>query len=220
MLHRGLDRILGTTSKVRLLRILCAQHRVFSARSLSRLSEITLPAVLKALADLEAEGVVAKETAGGQFLCRINREHALVRNALEPLFQAERAAADELFAALGAAVAAPKPLAAWVFGSVARGEERPGSDLDLFVLVAHEADLAPLEDHLLEEIPAWRTRFGCRVSPMLMTLERALAQAGAPGSMVRHAVADARVLTGEIPPALRDAVDKAHDKKNKASARR
>lgn len=220
MLRNNFDRILGTTSKVRILRLLCSQDRQFSARELTRLTDMSLPAVLKSIADLEADGVLVKETSGGQFLCRINREHEFVRRALQPLFQTERAVADEVLSAIRGALVKPKPLAAWVFGSVARGDERPGSDLDLFVLTARESDAEALEDAMLDELRPWRKRFGYKVSPLAMTLERALSQAKAGSPMIRNAVADARVLIGEIPLSLLEAAEKPHDAKNKTSPHR
>ncbi len=67
------------------------------------------------------------------------------RSALEHALQARpsallRARRDEVLAAL-ARIGAKDP---WVFGSVARGEDDPGSDLDLLVTFPPDADIVTL----------------------------------------------------------------------------
>jgi len=50
------------------------------------------------------------------------------------------------------AAAEPAVLAAWVFGSRARGEGRPGSDLDVAILTTGGAAAAGIEDGLAAEL--------------------------------------------------------------------
>jgi predicted nucleotidyltransferase len=85
----------------------------------------------RALARLVEQGIVDRQVAGTAHMYRLNRDHlaapsltALV--GLRDLFLAQ--ARDRL------AQWRPAPTYAAMFGSTARGQERPDSDLDLFLL--------------------------------------------------------------------------------------
>jgi predicted nucleotidyltransferase len=201
MVNAPLDTALGSVSKVRILRLLCEQERIFTARELSRLSGTTLPAILKSLADLEALGLLIKDRVGAQYQCRGNPQNKLYR-LLQPVFQEEARLKAEFFEAMKAALTKPQPVAAWVFGSVAQNRERAGSDVDLFVLTEKSEDRLRYEDVLLECIPKWQSQFGHRVNPMYMTADRAELQLKGGNPLLKNAIADARMIVGEIPQAL------------------
>lgn len=201
MVNAPLDSVLGSVSKVRILRLLCEQERIFTARELSRLSGTTLPAILNSLQELEALGLLIKDRVGAQYQCRGNPQNKLYQ-LLQPVFQEEARLKAEFFAAVRGALDKPQPVAAWVFGSAAQNRERPRSDVDLFVLTQRQEDRQPFEDRLLEYIPVWQKTYGHRVSPVYMTEDRAMSQLKEGNPLLKNAIADARMIVGEIPQAL------------------
>jgi hypothetical protein len=84
-----------------------------------------------ALARLVEQGIVSQRRAGAALLYALNRQHLAA-----PLIVALVDLRAEFLRRLGEAMASWRLPAAYaaVFGSVARGHERPDSDLDLFVL--------------------------------------------------------------------------------------
>ena len=201
LLADPLDQALGTTSKIRVLRLLVNQERTLSAREVARLTGMSLPPVLKSLRDLSALGVIVREETPGQLLCRANRDHLLVRTALGPLFAAEAEWTAGVFTRVRAALTADV-VAAWFFGSAARGEDSPVSDLDLFVLAASEPAADRIREALAERGADWRRELGADLRPVVMTVDAARAQRAAGNPLLLTAVRDARLVTGVIPKEL------------------
>lgn len=216
LLNHPLDDVLGSTSKVRLLRLMIQQDRTFSGREAAQLIGTSRTAVLAALNDLVKLGLIHREESGRQFLCRANREHRLVRTALEPLFTVESGWTDVLFSTLREAVmefetrsagmsaqSSRDILAAWIFGSVATGRDKPGSDLDLFVLTRESDMVSLVSEHILEYLLKWQRELGADVRPLVMSLREAVKQSRARNRFIIEAIRYGRVLIGEIPAELR-----------------
>ncbi len=206
LLTTPLDQALSSRSKIRLLRVLIQQDRTVSARELTRLTSMSGPAILAALRDLAGLGLITRELSGRQFLCRANRAHMLVSSVLQPLFAAEAAWPAMLLASIRDLVtlkSGQPVIAAWIFGSVATGQDEPGSDLDLFVLTRSEAERTAVADHIAEAGAAWTRQFGPEVRSVVMTVESARAQLAAGSPFIQEAVRQARLVIGEIPHELR-----------------
>ncbi|MBI2081081.1 MAG: nucleotidyltransferase domain-containing protein [candidate division NC10 bacterium] len=98
---------------------------------------------------------------------RLNEDHWLVRRGLRPLFDAEAG----FFAEVGEAVqkaAGARVRSVVLFGSMARGEAGPESDIDLLCLTASAAASAEAERNLAEATAGLRRQFGRRFSLMVL----------------------------------------------------
>lgn len=126
----------------------------FYLRELARSSGTTASSLQRDLAALARAGIVLRTAHGHQVYFRANRAC--------PVFDELRGLVVKTFGAAAILSEALRPLAdridaAFLYGSVARGEERAGSDIDLFVLGAAgfgeviEA-LAPAQRRLAREI--------------------------------------------------------------------
>lgn len=127
------------------LAVLAGAEDEFSGRRLHRvLGRGSEHGVRKAVERLVEEGIVQRRQAGQAKLYRLNRDH-LAAPCVEDLSSLRA----QLIARLREAAAGwnPRPHSSFLFGSVARGEASPGSDLDLLVI---RAEGTP------EEEPAWR----------------------------------------------------------------
>lgn len=160
------------------------------ARLAARGSRQGIAPVVDRLVD---HGVVLAEPASQGHLYRLNREHLLAAVVL-----AVASTRSILLERIGSRVAAldPPPVHASVFGSFARGEAGPDSDIDLLLLSASESDLESLEDpvaSLKADVERWT---GNRVQLLLLTVERCRGLRAAGEPIVDEWLADARRIEG------------------------
>jgi len=95
----------------------------------------------KALRELHQVTVLDFRKMGNNFIYSLRRDHFLVRNLLVPLFGQEAGAKVrllELFKRTLSAGEREQIISVAIYGSVARGQERPTSDIDLLILVESE----------------------------------------------------------------------------------
>jgi predicted nucleotidyltransferase len=164
------ERLLGSQTGVKVLRVLVRHPGAeMTGREVARLAGAPHPRVLERLAALEAEGLVARRFAGRAHLWRLEASHVLV-GPLRELFGVDRHVQQELQRSIQRSLSrVPGVVEAVLFGSVARGDEEPLSDVDLFVLVkdrkskqAAKRELETLRTHI-------RDRFGNWLQPMVYT---------------------------------------------------
>jgi hypothetical protein len=115
------------------LEVLASTEVALTGRGVAALLEgrVSSRRVIDVLNELVDAGVVLRDRIGAAYQFRLNREH-LAAPAILRLAGLRSALID----AIGDAVAswALPPVAVWLFGSVARGNAGPASDVDLLVL--------------------------------------------------------------------------------------
>ncbi|WP_420614063.1 nucleotidyltransferase domain-containing protein [Candidatus Spongiisocius sp.] len=121
----------GLTGAV--LEVLCRTTRPLSGRAVQRLlpKPASQAGVQKTLDRLATAGLVTQTAAGRSILNLLNRDHALAPAVVEAV-----AVGDEIPARIAEVVKtyAKGVSRALLFGSVARGEAGPGSDIDLLLV--------------------------------------------------------------------------------------
>jgi predicted nucleotidyltransferase len=123
---------LFTRTQQRVLSVLFGNvSRSYYASEIIGRAQIGSGAVQRELARLEASGLITSERIGNQKHYRAN-ERSPVFEPLRELVLRTTGLADVLREAL--APLAPKLVAAFVFGSIARREDNASSDVDLFVV--------------------------------------------------------------------------------------
>jgi predicted nucleotidyltransferase len=170
LLRSPLDEILGNRTKIKLLRVLVPLSRPVSLREAARLAGMSAAGASRAMEHLTAMGVMERREASGQHLYTVNRENYFT-GVLSGLFGAEEARQQALFQALRDALV-PMAKAAAIFGSRARGDDRPDSDLDLLVVIEDADGEEGVWDHLVVLQPRIQREFGLRLSPVILGLER------------------------------------------------
>lgn len=163
-----LDTVLGQLSKVRVLRFLVMSEGERAGREIARSVALSHPIVHRSLQDLAAQGLVASRRAGGALLYRTNPNHWLVKELLGPLFAKEREALRALGVFLLKRLQAPDA-SLILFGSVARGEERPDSDLDLLVILPDQGRRKTIEAEVFDLASEVSRAFGNRLAPVILT---------------------------------------------------
>ena len=153
---------LFTKTQQRVLAVLFGQpQRSFYANELIGLAQSGSGAVQRELARLEASGLVTVHRIGNQKHYQANRD--------APIFEELRGIVLKTFGVVDVLRAALAPLwpqinLAFIYGSLARGTERAGSDVDVMVIGA-----LPSNAELLEALLPAHVRLGRVVNPTLYT---------------------------------------------------
>lgn len=176
MLFRTFDAVLGSTAKVRLVRALLPLTTPVSGSEARQLAGIrSVSGGRAALHDLTELGILERQDTRRIKLFRINRDHDLVA-PLAALFEAESrrvtALRQSLQDILDRGAVRECTLSIILFGSNARGDARPTSDADLFVVAADEPSVLRVREVLVDAMPDMQRRFGLRISPMVLARER------------------------------------------------
>ncbi len=154
-----LENILGSNSKVAVLRVLLQSKIGYSGKEVARRAGMGLLAIQNALADLEGCGVVEVQRGRVEYRYRLNLEHYLVPHGLRQLYAGEREMLKSLASELRQ-ILEGKVVAAGLFGSAARGEARSGSDIDLMVIVNTAREYDQVNNLLLEPVHLLSKRYG------------------------------------------------------------
>lgn len=203
MLFQPLDGVIGRISQVRVMRALSLHGAGLTPPELARRTGLSRAGVWKALESLEGLGVVEPVGSGHSVPYRMSPTHPIA-GAIHRLFEEEAGRADAVLAAVrsGAAALQPPPLAVWIFGSVARAEDRPGSDLDIAVVAdsdeAARGCASRLRDALGDMAEKWAVRPSV-ISLSSAELERLRNQAG---DFWQRLIEDAIPLVGAPPEEL------------------
>ncbi|MCG2726611.1 MAG: nucleotidyltransferase domain-containing protein [Elusimicrobia bacterium] len=173
-LQQPLNWILSAQSSIAVIRALKDSKEGMSGRAVARAAGFTHQACRQALSRLNAVGFIDRQGSGKTQLVRLNFNHVLVKNALLPLFRAEkhftRSIREEIRKEFKLYARS-----ATLFGSIARKEDEPGSDVDLLLIADEKNKL-----RLLNKARAFEKQFilqyGIRLSPMVFTTRNARAR--------------------------------------------
>ncbi len=152
-----LNYLLGTTSKVEILRVLYESDDAMTGRRIASLANISPRSCQLSLDSLVKNKALFRKAVGRAYSYTINRDHRVIWELLEPVFETERGLAKE------AAQLITKPLKAHsshvisVFWNLEY--KRTGESVK-FVIVADQKKSFP-EKEVLEQISSsLETRFG------------------------------------------------------------
>jgi DNA-binding transcriptional ArsR family regulator len=137
--------LLATPGSVRVLRELLESETPLSVSTLAERTRLSTQGVRNTLAALGRTGIVEQLGEGRSRLFRPDVGHPLYL-PLGSLFLAERERFETVIEGLRTALEhlVPAPLGAWIYGSVARGEDPPDADLELAVVTADEEVETPV----------------------------------------------------------------------------
>lgn len=172
-LRAPLDYLLGTRSRVAVLRVLAAQGAPASQREVGRRSGVQVRSAQQALDLFVALGVASRVVGGRDYLVSLNRRHRLARE-VAALFDAEAQLFHEVRRRLHAwarsAERRGQVRAVVLFGSAARGDDSPQSDLDVLVVTPSEAVRQAVADGCGAFAEELRADFGVDLRPLVMSL--------------------------------------------------
>jgi predicted nucleotidyltransferase len=162
-----LDDLFRSRSHIRVLRALdeLPPDLAVSARDVGRRAGVSHPTASAILASLAQQGVVrVRRTPNADFF-ELNRDHVLVES-IGPLLDREHRLRDELVEFLRQQIQrhVASVRAAFLFGSAARGEMTPVSDIDVAIVVPAMIEAQSVEAGMEQVAEAVRARFGNRLN--------------------------------------------------------
>lgn len=163
-----IEEIFGNKNRIKVLRALTRDTRPRSARELAREIGYSPTYVIEALRKLESLGILLRRRVGQASIYEMNEESYLYREMVSPVLAAERKMTPEImgrfFDELGGAL---KKII--VFGSLARGEAGPDSDVDLILVVREDLDREDIEEHALMKALEASTEFGVAIEAFIFS---------------------------------------------------
>ena len=166
-LHEPLNDILGNRTQIKLLRLLSRTRSAHTGRELARLIGQSHNTTRFALEELERNGLVIKQQAGRSNLYSLDEDNIIFTEILSPAFKLEEGLLGEV-ARIFSDKLGEDLVAVIVFGSVAKGEELPHSDMDLVLVFGDEVNHESKEDRVAEASLQVAKRFGNQVSTILV----------------------------------------------------
>lgn len=160
-----LDELLGSRAKVSVLRSLFLYPwKQTTPLQIARSAKgATRTPVLLAVKQLEATGILTMQSHGHAYLVKLNLKNAAYP-PLEALFQAEGRSWATFRQELKKLV--PRETVSCVlFGSVLRGDERPGSDIDLLLILPGGIP----KQEVQERLPSFLESYGMPLSWYVLT---------------------------------------------------
>lgn len=170
--NRPLDQLFANEARIQILRTLFKFPGEFTGRHIARLSRIPHATARLNLIALEDSDILKVKYIGRSKVYSLNTDNILYKPLAE-LFEAEQSVMQELESKLINALLSDNKIKnalahASIYGSVARGDEHPGSDIDLLLIFDRKVDKSELEkvlDPLEDEIS---TSFGKQLHVMLI----------------------------------------------------
>lgn len=195
IIHRPLDHILSARSQIAVLRVLLDSAHGLTGREIARQAGMNHQACIEALSRLEALGLLRRQRGGRAHLFTLNREHELIARGIVPLLQFEREFEERLKSLLRRRFQGVA-LSGAIFGSVARREEVPDSDLDVCLVVPSPQAKEKVHARVQEVAPLVWKRFGARLSPIVLTLDELRRRHARKDPLVRTMLREARPFLG------------------------
>lgn len=189
-----LEHVLGSKTKVAILRYLSLTGLELNGRQIARAIGISPPTVNRALAELVKEGVLIQRNVGRTYLYRLNGDNRLAAELIVPLFQKEKYLLKRALSEVLDGV--PSILSAVLYGSLARGEEEPFSDVDLLIVTD---DGVKARDVLEERAVNFLERYGNVLSLYILGLDEFKSLYQQRDEWLREILAEGRVVVGQPP---------------------
>ena len=196
-----LNHILGQLSKIKILRFMIHAGLPMNGREIAKaagLSHVRCHAILK---ELSEQGIVTLRKIGRSTVYELQPDHIVVKHWLKPLFREERQLRKRLARTLTSHLS-DKPVSVILFGSIARKEEKAGSDIDILVIVPDKADLKRCRRELSGAEEAVTRLYGNRLSPLLMKHSPFIAKLKRGDRFLEEALSDGQQIYGKTIPEL------------------
>jgi predicted nucleotidyltransferase len=194
--------IFGTEANVRVLRELSRHGGQLTPSNLAARTKLALPSVIVALSALVDFNVVDEVGTGRARLFGLKRATPFYAS-IQALFEAEEARFADIIEAVqdcaksfGAAV-----IASWVFGSVARGEDRAESDVDI-AFITNGDDIASIQNRSIDflSVAGEKLMFSPSINTLSETDLRRLRDSSNP--LWQAFLNEALIITGPRPESI------------------
>lgn len=144
-----LSKAFDSPVKLKLLRFLCGNYTPMGEREMARVVGVSNASVSRLMRQFEELDLVSPQRFGNVIAWQVNQESFAYQELRKIVSLAPPL--EHLVATLRNGLAGLPVKRAVLFGSVSQGKERPGSDIDVFVLARSKEGLRAKLDELNEE---------------------------------------------------------------------
>lgn len=190
--------MLGSRSRVAVLRVLLGVTIPLNTSQIAAHAHLTRPAAASVLDDFAAMGIVQTVSVGNAKVHQLEWHSAYVEQLIAPLFAAEQRIPDELESSLVEALG-DFTESIVLFGSYARGEQAPGSDVDVVLVASDAPTKLALERKIDSYAKEFRTRYGASLSSIAYEVREANALWRTSPAFFESLKRDAVVVAGRGP---------------------
>ncbi|MBE0418077.1 MAG: nucleotidyltransferase domain-containing protein [Coriobacteriia bacterium] len=187
-----IEEVFGSPGRIAVLRLLANSSVSLTGRQVAELAKLTPAGAARVLDRLASLSVVRRRRVGRAVLHELERDSDLVQTIVLPVFEAEAELQTRLERDL-AETFGPESISVVLFGSVARREAEPGSDIDVLVVAHSDAEAEGLEHVAAEESGRYFRTYGKPLSVIVKT-QRQLQ--GRKPAFVREAITDGIQVAG------------------------
>ena len=167
-----IEHLLGSRSRIAVLRVLQGVSVPLNASQIAARAKLSHVAAASVLSDFASMGVILSSPAGRATVHWLNRESVYVESMLEPLFQAESDVPEHLVDDLAWAFQ-DEAISVVLFGSYARGDQTPVSDVDVALVADGPDKKSALDSAIAAYASEFRSRFGASLSALTYTCQEA-----------------------------------------------
>jgi len=147
-IKRPLDDLFGNPNNVRVMRhMILYPSPVITGRGIARELSMSHATCIRSLNNLVDQGLLLRKRVGSSATYEIAEASALITDILKPAFKEESLLLQGLVDTMLVGIKG-KILAVYLFGSVAREEDTPSSDVDLLVILKQTVDKPSVEKAL------------------------------------------------------------------------
>lgn len=182
--------------KLKMLRHLWRSGAPHTGRELARAVGLDPKNASIVLRELTAGGLVSRRRAGRAYLYSLNSANYVVSDILSRLFESERSWLQVLATEIRE-VAGRHVDAIVLYGSLARRQAGPGSDIDFLVVVRSQADPAVILERINSHRLRLEERYGRPVSVLVMRRSALRQKAQAGDRFVLDVLAQGQVVAGK-----------------------
>ncbi len=164
-----LESIFGSPAKIRILRVLSVSPQPLSGRQVGELSRLSHRGAIQALKSLVELGAVRQRRVGAAYQYSLSRGNMAVETIIAPSLKAEASILDDLKRNIISQFRG-KTVSLTLYGSLARGTGKRGSDIDVLAVSRDERRKKELEDKAAASISFFRERYNAILSLHCYTL--------------------------------------------------
>ncbi|MGE5350589.1 MAG: nucleotidyltransferase domain-containing protein [Acidobacteriota bacterium] len=195
VINKPLDELFSTWSDIAVMRVLKNYNTGLSGREIARLSGMTAKSAIRTLSRLEDLGVITRIRGGREHFFSLNRKHFLVQEIILHVLEGEEKFKDAVYQEIRQALKG-KCNSVYIYGSVARKEEKVESDLDLCIILDKEDQKEELEE-LFEELRSELfIKYGVNASPFYILASEFSAKAKNKKPPIKDIVEEGKMLFG------------------------
>ena len=192
--HNVLELIFGSPARIRILRVLASISRPLSGRQVGELAGLTHRGAIHALASLVDIGAVKQRRAGNAYQYSLWKDSIFAENIVLPAIKAEGRLLDELKRDVAVRFG-HCTVSLVLYGSLARGEEKKGSDIDVMAVVKGEREKAAMEEKAAAMASYFSERFDGLLSIHCLTVDEVKRRKDLP--LLRTVMKEGMIISGK-----------------------